>query len=57
MFDFFCDPLENKICSIQSVEWILVHRFFTCNNKNPLILAALIIFQQNLKHESCRVKK
>jgi hypothetical protein len=42
---------------IQGVEWILVHRHFTCNSENPLILAPLIVFQQNLKHKSCRVKK
>jgi hypothetical protein len=30
---------------------------FTCNSENPLILAPLIIFQQNLKHKSCKVKK
>jgi hypothetical protein len=39
------------------VEWILGHRHFTCNSKNPRILAPLIIFQQNLKYKSCRVKK
>jgi hypothetical protein len=42
---------------IQGVEWILVHRHFTCNSENPLILAPLSIVQQNLKHKSCRVKK
>jgi hypothetical protein len=42
---------------IQGVEWILAHMHFTCNSENPLILAPLIIFQQNLKHKSCRVKK
>jgi hypothetical protein len=43
--------------NIQDVEWILVHRNFTCNSENSLILAPLIIFQQNLKSKSCRVKK
>jgi hypothetical protein len=43
--------------NIQGVEWILVHRHFTYNSENPLILAPLIIFQQNLKHKSLRVKK
>jgi hypothetical protein len=42
---------------MQGVEWMLVHRHFTCNSENLLILAPLIIFQQNLKHKSCRVKK
>jgi hypothetical protein len=28
-----------------------------CKSENPLILAPLIIFQQKLKHKSCRVKK
>jgi hypothetical protein len=44
---------------IQGVEWILVrvHRHFTCNSKNPRILATLIIFQQDIKCKSCRVKK
>jgi hypothetical protein len=34
-----------------------VHRHFTCNSENPLILVPLIIFQQNFKYKSCRVKK
>jgi hypothetical protein len=39
--------------------WFL-HRHFTCSSNNPRILAPLIIiiiFQQNLKYKSCRVKK
>jgi hypothetical protein len=46
-----------NVVNIQGIEWILVHRHFTCNSDNPLIFAPLIIFQQNLKHKSCRVKK
>jgi hypothetical protein len=42
---------------IQGVEWILVHWHFTCNSKTPRILAPLIIFQQNIKYKSFRVKK
>jgi hypothetical protein len=37
--------------------WRTIHRHFTCNSENPLILVPLIIFQQNLKYKSCTVKK
>jgi hypothetical protein len=53
----FQKKLINVTFIIQGVEWILVHRHFTCNSENSLILAPLIISQQNLKHKSCRVKK
>jgi hypothetical protein len=39
------------------VEWILVHRHFTCKSKNPRILARLIILEQSLKYKSYRVLK
>jgi hypothetical protein len=42
---------------IPGVEWILVHRHFTCKTKNPRILASLIILEQSLKYKSCRVLK
>jgi hypothetical protein len=29
---------EMKRFSMQGVEWILVHRHFTCNSKNPGII-------------------
>jgi hypothetical protein len=40
---------------IPGVEWILVHRHFTCKSKIPRILAPLIILEQTLKYKSCRV--
>jgi hypothetical protein len=40
---------------LPGVEWILVHRHFTCKSKNPRILAPLIILEQTLKYKSCRV--
>jgi hypothetical protein len=42
---------------IPGVEWILVHRHFTCKSTNPRILAPLIILQQTRKYKSCKVKK
>jgi hypothetical protein len=42
---------------IPGVEWILVHRHFTCKSKNPRILAPLIILEQIFKYKSCRVLK
>jgi hypothetical protein len=42
---------------IPRVEWILVHRYFTCKSKNSRILAPLIILEQSLKYKSCRVLK
>jgi hypothetical protein len=42
---------------ILGVEWILVHRHFTCKSKNSRILAPLIILEQSLKYKSCRVLK
>jgi hypothetical protein len=51
--------LKKTHCTyLPGVEWILVHRRFPCNSKNPRMLAPLIIiFQQNLKYKSCRVNK
>jgi hypothetical protein len=47
----------NKYYYIQGVEWILVHRHFTWNSGGPRILVRLVIFEQDLKYKSCRVKK
>jgi hypothetical protein len=54
---FLIESTDFVIIYIQDVEWIFVHKHFTCNSENPLILVSLIIFSQNLKHKSCRVKK
>jgi hypothetical protein len=45
------------IVLIPGVEWILLHRHFTCKSENPRILAPLIILEQTLKYKSCRALK
>jgi hypothetical protein len=49
-----------KLCEsvcIPGVEWILVHRHFTCKSGDPRTLTPLIILEQSLKYKSCRVLK